>query len=98
MRSAFHEAADRALMATRRQLLGRATTGIGSLALASLLNQELAAGRTDGSKAAGGLTGFPEFPPKARRVIYLFQSGAPSQFELFDQKPVLARRHGDVLD
>ncbi len=61
---------DNAMMQTRRQFLGRTSAGIGSVALASLLNPRLFAGRA----------GFPNFAPKAKRVIYLFQSGAPSQF------------------
>ena len=78
---------DNAMMQTRRQFLGRTSAGIGSLALASLLNPRLFAGRA----------GFPNFAPKAKRVIYLFQSGAPSQFELLDHKPALAKAHGQVL-
>ncbi|GIT38266.1 MAG: hypothetical protein Ct9H300mP7_1870 [Verrucomicrobiota bacterium] len=75
---------DNAMMQTRRQFLGRTSAGIGSVALASLFNPKLFA----------GLVGFPNFAPKAKRVIYLFQSGAPSQFELLDHKPALARRMG----
>ena len=78
---------DNAMMQTRRQFLGRTSAGIGSVALASLLNPRLFA----------GLAGFPNFAPKAKRVIYLFQSGAPSQFELLDHKPALAKAHGQVL-
>ena len=78
---------DNAMMQTRRQFLGRTSAGIGSVALASLLNPRLFA----------GLVGFPNFAPKAKRVIYLFQSGAPSQFELLDHKPALAKAHGEVL-
>ena len=78
---------DNAMMQTRRQFLGRTSAGIGSVALASLLNPRLFA----------GLAGFPNFAPKAKRVIYLLQSGAPSQFELLDHKPALAKAHGQVL-
>ena len=78
---------DNAMRQTRRQFLGRTSAGIGSVALASLLNPRLFA----------GLAGFPNFAPKAKRVIYLFQSGAPSQFELLDHKPALAKAHGQVL-
>ena len=46
---------------------------------------------------AGGLPGLPHFAPKAKRVIYLFQSGAPSQLDLFDYKPQLAKTHGTDL-
>jgi hypothetical protein len=66
---------------TRRQFLGRASTGIGAAALASLLNPQLS--------AAQGNAGIPHFAPKAKRVIWLTQAGAPSQLDLFDYKPGL---------
>src|SRR5580692_2324294 len=66
---------------TRRHFFGRTSVGLGAAALSTLL-----AGKAE---AAGGLPGFPNFPPTAKRVIYLFQSGAPSQLELFDHKPKL---------
>jgi uncharacterized protein (DUF1501 family) len=66
---------------TRRQFLGRASTGIGAAALASLLNPHLS--------AAQGRAGIPHFAPKAKRVIWLTQAGAPSQLDLFDYKPGL---------
>ncbi len=78
------------LLLTRRHFFGRAATGIGVAALASLLSDQARA-------AAGGLPGLPHFPPKARRVIYLFQHGAPSQLDLFDYKPGLTRRRGEDL-
>src|SRR5262245_6493207 len=68
---------------TRRHFFGRAATGIGVAALASLLNESLSASERE---SAGGL---PHFRPSAKRVIYLFQSGAPSQIDLFDYKPKL---------
>ncbi len=67
---------------TRRHFFGRSATGIGIAALSQLLH----AGTT---KRVGGLPGIPNFAPKAKRVIYLFQSGGPSQMELFDYKPRL---------
>jgi hypothetical protein len=73
---------DFALASTRRQFFGRAAGGIGTLALSSLLN------------AHGGLT---HFAPKAKRIIYLFMQGGPSQLDLFDPKPGLAKRHGEEL-
>lgn len=78
----------------RRQFFGRASTGIGVAALASLLNPMvgLAADKTNG-KRSGGLEGVPHFAPKAKRVIYLLQSGAPSQVDLFDYKPSLEKLH-----
>ncbi|MBM3877502.1 MAG: DUF1501 domain-containing protein [Verrucomicrobia bacterium] len=67
----------------RRHFLNRTSLGLGALGLASLLNERLFAADT------GGLPGVPHFAPKAKRVIYLFQSGAPSQLDLFDPKPKL---------
>ena len=78
------------LIENRRQFFGRATTGIGSIALASLLNPKLLA-------AESKPNGIPHFAPKAKRVIYLLQSGAPSQMELLDYKPSLKKMHGQSL-
>src|SRR5215467_13904623 len=64
---------------TRRHFFSRSSTGLGIAALASLLSED--------AKASGGLPGLPHFPPTAKRVIYLFQHGAPSQIDLFDYKP-----------
>src|SRR5262245_9589237 len=85
-RSANNEMAD--LRETRRQFFGRAGTGIGAAALASLMASDA---------EAGGLPGLPHFKPTAKRVIYLHQSGAPSQIDLFDYKPKLAELHGTAL-
>ena len=67
---------------SRRQFLARGTAAAGAAALATLLNPRAAA-------AASRLPGLPHFAPKAKRIIWLTQSGAPSQFELFDPKPGL---------
>ncbi len=82
---------------TRRQLLGKTSAGLGTIALAWLLDRELLAADRDHRHAGAGIAGFPNFAPRARRVIYLFQSGAPSQVDLFDAKPQLARRQGTDL-
>src|SRR5262249_54462098 len=75
--------------------------GIGVAALATLLGDDLLAQIATASPtlpaATGGLPGLPHFAPKANRVIYLFQSGAPSQHELFDYKPKLAELRGSEL-
>jgi len=79
---------ENALLETRRQFFGRAATGIGTAALASILSPQLFA--ASGQSAAGldhGVLGQPHFAPTAKRVIYLFMSGAPSQLDLFDYKP-----------
>src|SRR3954469_4343975 len=70
-----------ALALTRRQLFSRSSAGIGVAALASLL-------------PAAEQDGLPHFPPTAKRVIYLHQSGGPSQLDLFDYKPDLQKRRG----
>src|SRR5262249_36054724 len=72
---------------TRRHFFGRTATGLGVAALASLLH-------ADRAGADGGL---PHHAPKAKRVIYLFQSGAPSQLDLFDDKPKLRDLRGAEL-
>jgi hypothetical protein len=82
-----------ALGATRRHFFRRGAAGIGLAALGSLLNSELFAD----ASATGGLPGLPHFAPKAKRVIYLHQSGAPSQIDLFDYKPTLAKLQGTEL-
>ncbi len=76
---------------TRRHFFGRTAAGIGIAALASLFTTEAE------GEPLGGLPGLPHFPPKARRVIYLFQSGGPSQMELFDYKPKLKEFAGTDL-
>jgi Protein of unknown function (DUF1501) len=89
---------ERELSLTRRQLLGRGSRGIGVAALASLLNPRLfAADPAAGSAALGGLADMPNFAPKAKRVIFLHQSGAPSQIDLFDYKPKLSAMAGAEL-
>jgi hypothetical protein len=81
----MHPLQQTCLLLNRRTFLGR--LGLGTAALASLLGEEACA--ADGAEAQGGLPGLPHFAPKAKRVIYLFQSGAPSQLDLFDYKPKL---------
>jgi hypothetical protein len=83
------------LALTRRTFLRRSASGIGLAALGSLLGEQLSA--APAKSPTGGLPGFPNFAPKAKRVIYLFQSGAPSQMDLFDPKPELTQRRGQDL-
>jgi len=82
------------LLITRRHFFGLHSAGVGAAALATLLSDDLGGQSAD---AAGGLAGFPHFAPSARRVIYLFQSGAPSQMDLFDYKPQLERLRASEL-
>ncbi|MCH7990226.1 MAG: sulfatase, partial [Planctomycetes bacterium] len=71
------------LLQTRRHFFGRTATGIGAAALASLTNPNLfAAGSASAALKNHGLLGATHFAPKAKRVIYLFMSGAPSQIDL----------------
>jgi hypothetical protein len=79
----------------RRRFLSRLSLGLGSAALGSLLIPELFKG--SGLDEAGITPGIPHFAPKAKRVIYLFQNGAPSQLELFDYKPKLREMMGQEL-
>jgi hypothetical protein len=87
---------EHALLMTRRHFFGRASTGLGPAVLATLLNDDLRGAETL-ANPDGGLPGLPHFPPKAKRVIYLFQGGAPSQMELFDYKPRLYDLRGTEL-
>jgi len=81
---------------TRRDFFTRFGMGLGGVALTGLLTRDaLAARPTIGPSI--GLPGFPNFAPRARRVIYLFMSGGPSQMDLFDYKPELNRRNGQEL-
>jgi Protein of unknown function (DUF1501) len=81
---------------TRRQFFRRSTAGIaiGIPALATLLANDGFAADTATDPKTGGLVGLPHFPPTAKRVIFLHQSGAPSQMELFDYKPNLVKSQG----
>lgn len=72
---------EQALLQTRRHFFGRAATGIGSLALASLMNPQALA------SSHGAALPKLHFAPKAKRIIYLFMSGGPSQMEMWDYKP-----------
>lgn len=86
------------LSMTRRHFFSRASTGIGAAALASLFSQDALLGESgDRDPKTTGLVGLPHFAPKAKRVIYLHQSGAPSQIDLFDYKPQLKKEHGKEL-
>ncbi len=85
------------LSLTRRHFFSRASHGLGVAALASLLGEDLRAAKAESGASIGGLDGIPHFAPKAKRVIYLFQSGGPSQMELFDYKPKLAELRGTDL-
>ncbi len=86
---------ENALLSTRRSFLGQTGAGLGTMGLASLLNQDLFAANDPARNAIGGLADLPHLAPRAKRVIYLFQSGGPAQMDLFDPKPDLAKRFGE---
>ena len=79
------------LALSRRTFLKRSAGGIGLAALGSILGTPAA------FASKGEASGFPNFKPKAKRIIYLFQSGAPSQLDLFDPKPAMAKQRGKDL-
>ena len=95
------------LIMTRRQLFGRASLGVGTAALHRLLGGGLLSGMAslafgDQGKAQaahhhGGLAGIPHFAPKAKRVIYLFMNGGPSQIDLWDYKPKMREEYDKDL-
>ncbi len=82
---------------TRRDFLTKTSLGLGGLSLASMLNSENLFASNRIQNAAVNLKGLPHYVPKAKRVIYLFQSGAPSQLDLFDHKPLLNKMNGQEL-
>src|ERR1043165_5721204 len=87
---------ERSLLITRRHFFGRTATGIGAAALGSLLNPSLFSALADESDGNLPL-GKPHFPPKAKRIIYLFMAGGPAQMDLLDYKPTLEKLHGTEL-
>ena len=85
------------LLLTRRQLLGRTATGIGTAALGSLLNRRLLAESDPAALKTHGALPSLHFPAKAKRVIYLHMSGGPSQLDLWDYKPELEKHRAADL-
>src|SRR5260370_39767965 len=74
---------------TRRHFFGRSAVGLGTAALASLIPSPVQAAA--GTSPTGGLADLPHFAPKAKRAIYLFMNGGPSQMDMFDYKPAMAK-------
>ncbi len=100
LRSSDEAREERKRYLTRRQFFGQGAVGIGAAALASLLERDVRAGGDrlpGGSSGVGGLAGIPHFAPRAKRVIYLLQNGAPSHVDLFDYKPRLKEWRGQEL-
>ena len=82
------------LRQTRRHFLSRASAGVGAMALASLGHGRVGPA-DDAARSVARMA--PHFAPRAKRIIYLFQSGGPSQLDLFDHKPALQDRNGQEL-
>ena len=78
---------------SRRRFLARFGAGLGAIALSDLLRGE----ETVAREGAPGVLASTHFPARAKRIIFLFQSGGPSQVDLFDHKPLLNERHGTEL-
>lgn len=89
------EILEQGLNHNRRKFLSRLSLGIGSVALGSLLIPDLFKGKQGAED--GLMRALPHFAPKAKRIIYLFQNGAPSQLETFDYKPLLTKNFGQEL-
>ncbi|MFT3949599.1 MAG: DUF1501 domain-containing protein [Agriterribacter sp.] len=83
----------------RRSFLQKASLSLGAVALGSLISGQTGSPAKKGSPiiAGSGVMGAPDIPARAKRVVYLFQSGGPSQFETFDYKPMLEKMHGQDL-
>jgi hypothetical protein len=76
---------------TRRHFLPNASLGVGAAAFS---NHRTSPGEAASARPAPN---FPHFPPRAKRVIYLFQSGGPSHLDLYDYKPTLTQQAGQDL-
>jgi hypothetical protein len=88
---------ERAAYLTRRNFFSKSAVGIGTAALASLLDEKLFAAGGGGRSTVGVLPGLPHFAPKAKRVIYLLQNGGPPHLDTFDYKPGLEQLRGQDL-
>ncbi len=91
----MHPIIEQQALINRRHFFGKSSAGIGTAALAALLQDESSA--ADTSSGGGRLPGIPHFAPKAKRVIYLLQNGAPTHVDLFDYKPKLQEWHGKQI-
>lgn len=89
------EQLEHGLIQNRRKFLSKLSLGIGSAALGSLLIPDLF--KNSGNREQELFAQLPHFAPRAKRIIYLFQNGAPSQLDLFDYKPLLQKMQGQDL-
>src|SRR5688572_19390119 len=81
----------------RRDFFGRFALGMGGMALFGLLNRDAEGAPPIAANPFKGILDKPHFVPKAKRIIYLFMSGGPSQHDLFDYKPLLNKLNGQDL-
>src|SRR5207249_2861836 len=81
----------------RRTFLGYGISGLGMLALNGLVNPQLFGANTPVTGTSKGVVNPLHFPPKAKRVIFLYQAGGPSHLETFDPKPKLAEMDGKPM-
>src|SRR5690554_5819336 len=83
---------------TRRHFLKQCASGLGAVALGSLMGCNPFSASETGKRSSSALNDLheqlPHFAPKAKRIIYMHMAGAPSQLELFDYKPDLQKLHG----
>src|SRR5437762_1846705 len=82
---------------TRRHFFREAGCGVGKMALGALLCESLFGAQAAAEPANPLAPRLPHFAPKAKRIIYLFMAGAPSQLDLFDYKPKLAKYDGQPV-
>ena len=90
----MNELLEHGLNQNRRKFLSKMSLGLGGLGLGSLMVPDMFDGPNEAEIFSKIL---PQFSPRAKRVIYLFQNGAPSQLDLFDYKPMLQKMHGEDL-
>lgn len=93
----MHHCNNYRLTHSRRDFLSRSALGLGAFAFAGLLDPKGLQANIPFQPSQGALQGLPHFTPRVKRVIYLFQSGAPSQVDLFDHKPQLLKYQGQDL-
>lgn len=93
----MHHCNDYQKIHSRRDFLSQSAFGLGAVALAGLMNPMTLAGQSSFLSSTDPAVGKPHFTPRVKRVIYLFQSGGPSQVDLFDHKPQLLKYQGQDL-
>jgi hypothetical protein len=81
----------------RRTFLGQTSLGLGAVALAGLMQPRLFGASANPAPSVSGAIKTLHVAPRAKRVIFLCMAGGPSQFETFDEKPALAKMHGQAM-